>query len=81
MNIMTGDEFWFFLHHPHDSAWVGSRDELPGQIKPEIDAEKCLISVIWSVNVIHSLVDDPKGESYHSQLTFVFVLLPLLAAC
>jgi transposase len=63
MDIMTGDESWFFLHDPHASAWAGSRDDLPVRIKPEIDAEKCLISVRWSVNGIHSPLDVPKGES------------------
>jgi hypothetical protein len=38
MDIMTGDEASFFLHSPHDSAWADSRDDLPGRIKPEIDA-------------------------------------------
>jgi hypothetical protein len=62
-DIMTGDESCFFLHYPDDSAWIGSRDELPVQIKPEIEVEKCLIFVIWPVHGISSLVDLPKGES------------------
>jgi hypothetical protein len=62
MDMMKCDESEFSLHYPHDSAWAGSRDELPVQIKPEIEAEKCLIFVIWSVNGGDSLVDVPKGE-------------------
>jgi hypothetical protein len=61
-DIMTGDESWFFLHYLDDSAWIGSRDELPVQMKPEIETEKCLIFVIWPVHGIHSLVDAPRGE-------------------
>jgi hypothetical protein len=75
---MTGDESLFFLHSPDDSAWIGSRDELPVQIKPEIQAEKCLISVIWLVNGIDSLVEVPKGESY-SSAHFYDVVVPSLA--
>jgi hypothetical protein len=63
MDIMTGDESWFFRHSPHDFAWAGSRDKLPVLIKPSIDPEKCLISVIWSVNWIYSLVGVAKSES------------------
>jgi hypothetical protein len=77
MDIMTGDEFWFFLHYPHDSTSAGTRDDLPVSIKPEIDAEKYLISVIWSVNRIHSLVDIRKGESYNSAF-FCDVVVPSL---
>jgi hypothetical protein len=76
-DIMTGDQSWFFRHYPHDSASAGFRDELPVRIKPEIDAEKCLIFVIWSVNGIHSLVDVSKGESYNSAL-FCDVVVPSL---
>jgi hypothetical protein len=76
-DIMTGDESWFFLQYRHDSAWAGCRDELPVRIKPEIDAEKCLIYVIWSGNGIYSLADVPKGESYDSAF-FCDVVVPSL---
>jgi hypothetical protein len=79
MEIMTGDESWLFLHYPHDSAWIASRDELPVQIKPEIEAEKCLILVIWPVHEIHILVDVPKGASYKSAF-FYDVVVPSLIA-
>jgi hypothetical protein len=32
----------------------------------KIDIEKCLISLLWSVNGIHSLVDVPTGSTYNS---------------
>jgi hypothetical protein len=77
MDIMKGDESWFFFDYPHDSAWDGYRDQLPVRIKPEIEAEKCLISVIWSANGINSLVDVPKGELYNSSF-FRDVVVPSL---
>jgi hypothetical protein len=75
---MTGDESWFFLYYPDDSAWIGSRDELPVQIKPEIEAEKCLIFVIWPVHGIHGLVEVPKGESYNSAYCYDVVVPSLV---
>jgi hypothetical protein len=38
------------------------------KIKQTIDTEKCLISIIWSVNGIHSLLDLPKCIAYNSIL-------------
>jgi hypothetical protein len=36
------------------------------KIQSKNDPEKCLISLLWSVNGIHSLVDVPKGSIYNS---------------
>jgi hypothetical protein len=58
--IMTEGESRFFLFYPRDSAWAKSRCELPSSTKQEFDIEKCLVSVLWSVNMIHSLLDVPR---------------------
>jgi hypothetical protein len=39
--------------------------------------KKCLISIIWSVNWIHSLLDVPKGTPYNSTF-FCDVIVPHL---
>jgi hypothetical protein len=54
-------------------AWSNmapSQDEVSERIKQRFDAEKCLISIIWSLNGIHSLSDIPKGITYNSPLKF-----------
>jgi hypothetical protein len=63
-NVITGDEFWFFLSYPRDSIWAQSRDEVPERISQKIDSEKSLISVLWSVNGMHSLEDVPTGTTH-----------------
>jgi hypothetical protein len=63
--IITGDKSWLFLSYPHDSAWGASRDELRERVTQKIDTEKCLISILWSVNAIQSLSDAPKGNTYN----------------
>jgi transposase len=60
-HIITGDESWFYFYNPPDSAWAESRDTLPERIRRKIDTEKCLISVLWSVNRIHHLIDVLPG--------------------
>jgi transposase len=45
-HVITGDESWFFVHHPNESVWAGSRDEVPVRRKQTIGTEKCLISVL-----------------------------------
>jgi transposase len=76
-HVITGDESWFFLHYSHDSMWAESADQLPVRVKQTIDTEKCLISILWSVNGIHSLLDIPKGESYNSAF-FCNAVIPSL---
>jgi histone-lysine N-methyltransferase SETMAR len=77
-HVVTGDESWFFLHYPNESIWAESRDEVSVRIKQTIDAEKCLISIFWSVNGIHSLTAISKGESYNSVSFCNVVVLSLV---
>jgi histone-lysine N-methyltransferase SETMAR len=76
-HVITGDESWFSIHYPNKSVWAGSRGEVPVRIKQTIDTDKCLLSVLWSANGIHSLVDIPKRESDNSSF-FCFVVVPSL---
>jgi hypothetical protein len=64
--VLTGDESWFYSYDPPDTARAASRDELPERIKRKIDTENCLISVLWSDNRIHYLIDVTPGMKYHS---------------
>jgi hypothetical protein len=66
--VITGDESRFFLSYPRDSMWASSRDDIPDRMKQPIATEKCLISVLWSVRGIHSLIDVPKGTTYNTDV-------------
>jgi hypothetical protein len=61
--IITGDEPWLLFYYARHSVWVTSRDGRPQHIKKKNDMEKCLVSILWSVNGIHSLLDVPKGTT------------------
>jgi hypothetical protein len=63
-NVMTVDESWFSIEYAHQLVSILCTDEIPGKIKQKIDTEKCLISVLLSVNWIHSLPEVPKGTLY-----------------
>jgi hypothetical protein len=73
--VITGDEFWFYSYNRPDAAWAASRDELPERIEGKIDTEKCLISVLWSLNGIHHLIDVPRGMKYDSS-SFCDAVMP-----
>jgi hypothetical protein len=45
--IIIADESKFFLDYPRDSVWATSGNEVPQRIKQKIDAEKCLVSLLW----------------------------------
>jgi hypothetical protein len=64
--ILTGDESWFFYESPHKAAWAASRDELPNNPNRNFHQKKVLISIIWSVNGIVSLLALESGSRYNS---------------
>jgi hypothetical protein len=68
-HIITGDELWSFLFWPPD--------ELPQRIEHKIDAEKCLISILWSVHGFYRPLDGPKGTTYNTAL-FTDAVMPSL---
>jgi hypothetical protein len=43
----------------------------------QIDVEKCLVSSLWVVNRIHSLLDPPKGTMYNAAF-FTDTVMPRL---
>jgi hypothetical protein len=63
---VTGDGSRFLVYYLRDLIWEAPRDELPQRIKRKIDTEKCLVSIFWLVNRIHSLRDVPKGTTYNT---------------
>jgi hypothetical protein len=66
---------WFFLY-PRDSVWAALRDELPQRIKQKTDMEKCLASILSSVDGIGSLLNVPKGTT-HIQRSPLMLLCPV----
>jgi hypothetical protein len=71
-SVITGDGSWFFLYYLRDSMRASSRDKVPERVNQKNGKERRLISLLWSVNGIHSLVDIPKGSTY--TLTFFAML-------
>jgi hypothetical protein len=65
-SVIAGDKLWFFPCYPSDLTSALSRDEVQEIVSQKIDTEKCLISLLWSANGIHSLADVPKGSTYNS---------------
>jgi hypothetical protein len=53
----------------------GRRRVMPFLIESKTGTEKWFISVLWSVNGIHSLLDVPKGTMYNTEF-FADVIMP-----
>jgi hypothetical protein len=64
--VISGDESCFFLYYLCGSIWASSRDKVPERFSQRNNTEKCLISLLWSVNGIHSLVNVLKASTYSS---------------
>jgi hypothetical protein len=75
--IITGDGVWFFLDYPYGSVWAAPHEELSQRIRQKIDGEKCLVSILWSVNGIRSLLDVPK-ETTDNTAFLTDVVMPSL---
>jgi hypothetical protein len=75
--MITGNELWFFFYYPCDSVWSASREEFPQCIKQENDTEESMVSIPWSINGIHSLLDVPKGTT-HNTVLFIDAVIPSL---
>jgi hypothetical protein len=67
VNFLTWDQPWLFLDYPHFGIWAASRDEAPKTPMTKHDTENCMISIIWSISGIHSLLRLTKGMKYNSQ--------------
>jgi hypothetical protein len=67
VNFLTRDESWFFWNIPimlYHGVWAASRDAVPETLMTKIDPEKCMISIIWSISGIHSLLALTKDVKY-----------------
>jgi hypothetical protein len=53
--------------YPIHMTRLGQHREMsPEKASQKIDTEKCLISIFWSINGIHTLLDVPKGSMYNT---------------
>jgi hypothetical protein len=64
VNFFIGEESCFFLDYPHDDVWAASRDGVPETPMTKIDAGTCMVSIIWSISRIQSLLALTKGMKY-----------------
>jgi hypothetical protein len=62
--IIIRDESRFF-YYSRDLVRLASLDQLLQRIGQKIDTEKCLVSILRSVNGIHGLLDVPKWTVYN----------------
>jgi len=64
--LLTGDESWFLFAYSEFGVWAASRDEVPDEVRTKV-IRKCMISLIWGVAGIQSLIAVPKGMKYNTE--------------
>jgi hypothetical protein len=74
VNIITGDESWYYWSYDHSSQWNTSRDLVPTRRLMTIDSKKLLFIVIFSGYGLLALGDLPKGLKMNSQYFWDAVL-------
>jgi histone-lysine N-methyltransferase SETMAR len=67
VNIVTGDESWYYWSYAHTSQWSPSRDNVPTRTQQKIDSKKSMFTLIFSGHGLLALVDLPKGQKLNSQ--------------
>jgi hypothetical protein len=66
VTLLTGDESLSFLEHLESRIWAASRDEISENVKTKL-IRKSMISIIWNITGIKSLIALPKGMKYNRQ--------------
>jgi hypothetical protein len=66
-HLLTGDESRFYYEYLHDLAWAPSRATLPTRTSKKIQTRKYVISIIWLMSGIHSLLALPAGVPYDAE--------------
>jgi hypothetical protein len=59
------------------SVWEASRNEPSRRIKEKTETEKCLVSMLWPVDGIHSFLDVSKETTYNTAF-FSDTIMPSL---
>jgi hypothetical protein len=72
--VIMADKWWFLPYHSRSSFWVLSHGEFPHRIRQSIDAEKCLASILWLINGIHSIFDVAKWTECKTAFFTNFVI-------
>ena len=72
--VYTQDETWIYLQNPRKTMWVMSGMERPMVEKRQIGAKKLMISVIFNVNGIASVVVLPRGQIFNKRF-FIDVVI------
>jgi hypothetical protein len=67
VDFLTGDESSFLLECPHSGVWAASREEVLETAMTKLETEKHMISTIWSLSGIHSVLTLAKDMKCISQ--------------
>jgi hypothetical protein len=75
VNIITGDESWYYWSYEHQSQGSTSRDTVPTRTPQKIDTKQSMFTLIFSGYGLLTLNQLPKGQKMNSQY-FCEVLTP-----
>jgi transposase len=78
VNIITGDESWFWYRYDYDAVWVKPGGVVPERPKQGLGSEKVMIEVFWGVDGTPVFVDLPKGETMTAKVFEKLVLDKLI---
>lgn len=63
--VLTQDETWIYFSNPRNMMWLEEGHEIPERPKKTIGSKKVMISVIWGVTGIISIVMLPIGQKFN----------------
>ena len=62
--VLTGDETWINWDNSFKAMWLLENEKPPDVVKKNISSRKTMISVIWGMNGIVSVVGLPTGQTF-----------------
>lgn len=78
INLITGDQSWFFLSYEPAKKWSISKDDVPFRVSKSICTEKVMITVMFSKNRIFHIDMMKKGQSFNTEYFINNVLEPTI---
>jgi histone-lysine N-methyltransferase SETMAR len=80
-DIVTLDEFWFYLHTDHEFIWLQADEEVPERERHTIQSEKVMLTIVWNPTGFH-LIDFLSRRAKFNRTHYVTnILSPLAIWC
>jgi histone-lysine N-methyltransferase SETMAR len=77
LNIVTGDESWFYLFYPPSSKWIKKEEDRPVMESMSHLSKKVMVTICFSSTGLRHLFTLPHGQTMNAKSFVDYVLKPV----